>query len=278
MNETGLRGSFHRMGDEWNDCAALDYGCGRKAHTSGARFCRTHYNQHLRGELTPIKRRSPNGTRCAGPGPDGTDCGRKDIYQNDPTPLCKAHCVQYNNTGAMQVIVPRYRFGSLERNDDGNKCCTTCREWLPEQNYGKNSSTGDGLTGRCLRCANDASRERKFGVTRKQYDAILPAQGGVCWLCKHPPDFGRESLSVDHDHRCCGDKYKTCGNCIRGLICGACNLALGLFDHKPQRLEAAFRYLVEGVPHVLTYLRSKTEPAALSTIGVLRQEPLEPAV
>lgn len=268
---------FPPKGDDWNDCAALDYGCGRKAHTRGGRFCRTHYSQLQRGELTPIRRRSPNGTRCGGPGPDGTECGRKDIYQDDPTPLCKSHAAQYNDTGAMQVVVPRYKFASLERDDDGNKRCTSCREWLPEKDFGKdNTSAGDGLTGRCLRCANDASRLRKFGVTREQYDAILAAQGGVCWLCKEPPDFGRESLNVDHDHRCCDDKYKTCGSCIRGLICGACNLALGLLDHKPERLEAGFKYLVEGVPHVLAYLQSKSQSAAPPTVGTSRQESSEP--
>jgi hypothetical protein len=73
-----------------------------------------------------------------------------------------------------------------------------------------------GLTGRCLRWADDASRERKFGVTRKQYDAILAAQGGVCWLCKQTPDFGRESLSVDYDHRCCGDKKRLVATAFAG--------------------------------------------------------------
>ena len=268
---------FPPKGDGWNDCAALDYGCGRKAHTRGARFCRTHYNQHLRGEVTPIKRRSPNGTRCDGPGPDGTTCGRADIVQNDPVPLCKGHAAQHNKTGAMKVIVPRNKFASLERDDDGNKRCTGCRRWLPEQEYGQNSSTADRLMARCLRCSNDASRERKFGVSRKQYDAMLAAQGGVCWICKREPDFGRESLSVDHDHRCCDDKDKTCGNCIRGLICGACNLALGLFDHNPERLEASLKYLREGVPHVLAYLGLKGEVAALSNVGNPSQRSTDPA-
>lgn len=261
---------FSPKGDEWNDCAALDYGCERKAVTRGSRFCGTHYNQYYRGELTPIKRKSPNGTRCGGPGPDGTECGRKDIYQDDPVPLCKAHAVQQNDMGAMRVIVPRYRLGSLERDDDGNKQCTSCREWLPEKDYGKGGS-GDGLASRCLRCANDASRARKFGITREQYDALLAIQGGVCWICKQPPDFGRKSLSVDHDHDCCADKDKTCGNCIRGLICGACNLALGLFDHKPERLEAGFMYLVEGVPHILAHLQSREEPIALPVLLIPQQ-------
>ena len=168
----GSMWQFPPKGDEWNDCAALDYGCERKAHTPGARFCRTHYQQHHRGELRPIKRRSPNGTRCAGPGPDGAECGRKDIYQNDPIPLCKGHSHQYNKAVAMQPIVPRHKFGSLDRDDDDNKRCTSCRVWLPVQNFGKNSSAADGLTARCLKCANDASRKRKFGVTREQYDAI----------------------------------------------------------------------------------------------------------
>jgi hypothetical protein len=270
LERDGAMWQFPPKGDEWNDCAALDYGCGCKAVTKGSRFCGTHYNQYYRGDLTPIKRKAPNGTRCVGPGPDGTECGRKDMHQHDPIPLCKAHTAQYKDTGAMQVIVPRYKHASLRRDDDGNKRCTECLQWLPEDNFGKGDS-GDGLSSRCLRCANDASRARKFGITRETYDALLSFQGGVCWICKQPPDFGRNSLSVDHDHDCCPDKYETCGSCIRGLVCGACNLALGLFDHKPERLEAGFKYLVEGVPHVLAYLRSRADVAGLHTNGDRRQ-------
>ncbi|WP_371818271.1 endonuclease VII domain-containing protein [Pseudarthrobacter sp. C4D7] len=163
----------------------------------------------------------------------------------------------------MRVIVPRYKHASLVRDADGNKQCTTCRQWLPVDKFGKGGS--GGLASRCLQCANDASRARKFGITRETYDALLSLQGGVCWLCKQLPNFGRNSLSVDHDHNCCADKYKTCGGCIRGLLCGSCNLALGQFDHNPERLEAAFKYLVEGVPHILAYLQSRADVAALPT-------------
>lgn len=252
----GVMWQLRPKGDDWNDCAALDFGCGRKAKSRGARFCGTHYNQHYLGKLSPIKRKSPTGTRCNGPGVGDTACGRKDIYQDEPVPLCKSHAKQYNDKGQMEVIIPRHMFGSLIRDEDGNKRCTACGEWKSEREYGKGGSA-DGLSARCLRCANDASRKRKFGISREQYDAILAAQNGVCWLCKQLPDFGRESLSVDHDHKCCPDKNKTCGRCIRGLICGACNLALGLFNHDPDRLQAAKEYLVLGVPHVQTLLENE---------------------
>lgn len=255
LQAEGTMWQLQPKGDDWNDCSALDFTCGRKAHSKGARFCRTHYNQYYRGKLAPIKRKSPNGTRCQGPGPDATECGRNDIHQDQPIPLCKSHATQYNETGSMQIIVPRRRFGSLVRDDEGRKRCTACGLWKSEEAFGKGGSA-DGFASRCLPCSNDASRIRKFGITRAQYDAMLDAQGGVCWLCKEAPDFGRESLNVDHDHACCSDNYKTCGKCVRGLICGACNLGLGLFGHDPQRLEAARKYLTEGVSHVQEHLRS----------------------
>lgn len=64
-------------------------------------------------------------------------------------------------------------------------------------------------------------------MTLEEYNAKLEAQGGVCALCKSPPKV--MPLHVDHDHSCCPGK-KTCGNCIRGLVCWNCNVFLGKLE------------------------------------------------
>src|SRR5579864_5081802 len=67
--------------------------------------------------------------------------------------------------------------------------------------------------------------KRNFNLTLEGYNALLVSQGGLCSICKQPPE-DNEHLCVDHDHTCCpGDK--SCGQCIRGLICQHCNKGLG---------------------------------------------------
>lgn len=63
----------------------------------------------------------------------------------------------------------------------------------------------------------------KFGVTEDQYRELLAKQGGRCAICLKKP--GKYRLSVDHDHSCCPGA-RSCGRCIRGLLCGNCNLKL----------------------------------------------------
>ncbi|SCE63493.1 Recombination endonuclease VII [Micromonospora matsumotoense] len=82
----------------------------------------------------------------------------------------------------------------------------------------------------------------KFGFTYRQYLRMVDEQNGVCRICGNPPPDG-ERLAVDHDHGCCSGQ-KTCGQCIRGLLCKRCNSALGLFDDNPETLAAARAYVL----------------------------------
>jgi len=58
-----------------------------------------------------------------------------------------------------------------------------------------------------------------YGITEKEYESMLEAQGGKCAICKNPPKGGSRSkhLHIDHDH----DSGK-----IRGLLCLRCNTRL----------------------------------------------------
>lgn len=62
---------------------------------------------------------------------------------------------------------------------------------------------------------------------------MLKAQQYVCLICLGADATGRR-LAVDHDH--------TTGK-VRGLLCGACNTALGKMRDSPEQLRRAADYL-----------------------------------
>jgi hypothetical protein len=73
---------------------------------------------------------------------------------------------------------------------------------------------------------------------------MLAAQGGGCAICGATEPGGRGTFHVDHDHGCCaGTNRKTCGSCVRGLLCNGCNIGLGAFADDTTRLAAAIAYL-----------------------------------
>lgn len=73
-----------------------------------------------------------------------------------------------------------------------------------------------------------------YGLTLEQYNQMLLAQDGVCAICHQPDPEEGKALAVDHDHL-------TGTN--RGLLCGRCNKALGLFQDSPAVLQLAIHYL-----------------------------------
>lgn len=83
----------------------------------------------------------------------------------------------------------------------------------------------------------------RHGILPEQYDALLTSQGGCCAICQRDEPGGRSGRwHIDHDHICCSGK-KSCGRCIRGLLCASCNMALGLFRDNPGLLVNAVAYL-----------------------------------
>lgn len=106
---------------------------------------------------------------------------------------------------------------------------------------------------RAKRRANNATPEgksasiardlmRKYGLTVEAFDAMLSAQGGGCAVCGATPAVTGRRLAVDHDHGCCPGE-RSCGKCVRGLLCFACNSSLGKLGDDPARLRAAADYL-----------------------------------
>lgn len=90
---------------------------------------------------------------------------------------------------------------------------------------------------------------RKFGITLEQYDAMLQHQGGVCALCRNPPK--KKVLVVDHNHK---------NGKVRGLLCDACNRALGLIEVRIGSLFPLYFYLVRDGSSVLGNINPRNLP------------------
>lgn len=89
---------------------------------------------------------------------------------------------------------------------------------------------------------------RQYGLSKEQYESLAEEHQGLCAICKKPESVVHartgevQALAVDHDHACCPG-VKSCGRCVRGLLCRACNTGLGMFGDDEDRLGAALQYL-----------------------------------
>jgi hypothetical protein len=81
---------------------------------------------------------------------------------------------------------------------------------------------------------------RKYGLTEEQWQIIANAQRNRCAICIKP--FSRARLAcVDHDHET---------GLVRGLLCTACNYAVGERHDDVEWFRNAAKYLdMPTAPH-----------------------------
>jgi len=144
---------------------------------------------------------------------------------------------------------------------DGNTAKALCGRWMPRRMTACARTRGHG--GSCMTAENMARRrayrrdhphrespesrrksKRKYritcyGLTQEQFYLLLDAQQQACGMC-HEPFAQGQLIHIDHDHACCQAKGRSCGECIRGLLCHTCNIALG---HIERRYAMARAYL-----------------------------------
>lgn len=94
--------------------------------------------------------------------------------------------------------------------------------------------------------------KRTYGISLERYSQILKSQDYKCAICRLPESkISRKNglpmwLCIDHDHTCCPGT-KSCGDCVRGLLCHLCNTGLGKFRDNALFLANAAKY-VKGDP------------------------------
>jgi len=144
------------------------------------------------------------------------------------------------------------------------KCiCTKCGVLKnPDEFYHTRRKANNHLLHRAGECKVCALKDRKkhytenrdkilahkrfsnYGISKDEYFQMLDNQEGVCAICKGEERTRDTStnkvraLAVDHCH--------DTGN-VRGLLCRACNLALGFFKDNPDLLNRAIQYLENTV-------------------------------
>lgn len=74
---------------------------------------------------------------------------------------------------------------------------------------------------------------KRYGITLDEYDLLLEKQNNCCAVCKTHTDFLKRRLSVDHCHKT---------GKIRGLLCGPCNMSLGLLKEDIQIMNSLIQY------------------------------------
>lgn len=131
----------------------------------------------------------------------------------------------------------------------GEKECRTCHTVKSVRAFSRDSSNKDGLSNKCGECVRTSRTENKLrdslkrhNLTVPQYKNMLMAQEYSCAICETPQEDEWRALSVDHDHTCCPGQ-KSCGKCVRGLLCSKCNLGIGYFDDNAVKLSKAAKYL-----------------------------------
>lgn len=94
---------------------------------------------------------------------------------------------------------------------------------------------------------------REYGITQKDFLAMLESQDFKCVLCGGDIADGGQKTHIDHCHET---------NIVRGVLCSNCNQGLGLLKDDPTLFKRSKEYL------------SRSEPAKDTLLSMTRSEPL----
>lgn len=181
--------------------------CENNASAKG--LCKTHYGRHLRGARLDAPIPVPRTTmKC-----NFSDCNRRVAGYG----LCVTHRKQQRDGRELRPIVNRFTKYEIE-------ICTI-----------SGCDRHHHAQGMCQRHFSRASRHKLSSV---QFQALLLIDD--CPICHD--EMTEKSGAIDHDHACCPGE-RTCGKCIRGMICVRCNAGIGYFANDPGILMAAVDYL-----------------------------------
>lgn len=140
------------------------------------------------------------------------------------------------------------------------KTCNKCNKEKELTLFMKGSKYKDGYRNVCKRCHTNYMIEyyknnpeknkekikmnsgkspnwKRHKLTKEQFDNLISLYNGKCHSCKD-----RDAVNIDHDHKCC-PSARSCGKCIRGILCNQCNSSLGLLNDDLEKINKLFEYL-----------------------------------
>jgi len=195
-------------------------GCGYSVRNKNNHLCHAHRERLRRtGSLMLHKPITRQRFVCSVP-----DCGRKHASLG----YCTIHYDRLKKTGDVSADVPARIWRFTRVNSDGLRWCYTCEQWLIESEF-----TQTNVCSRCRQLTN-------YGMNRIEWDALFVSQGSACAICRSTE--GGNGWHTDHDHSCCPLR-KSCGKCVRGILCNGCNTGIGLLQDSAEILTAAAAYL-----------------------------------
>ena len=151
------------------------------------------------------------------------------------------------------------QFSKAANRPDGHQIrCKDCakevywekREGLVKKKREYNNKNRDSINAKAKAYRDedpDRNKNRKlkyyYSITFEQYSKMLKSQNYKCAICNGANPDGKD-LFVDHDHNCCPGG-RSCGQCVRGLLCNRCNWAIGAMNDNPDNFDRAKEYILE---------------------------------
>lgn len=140
------------------------------------------------------------------------------------------------------------------------KTCNACGNQKEIELFAKGKAYKDGYKNICKRCHTDymlnyyeqkndkrdaknkmntkyVASWKRHHLTEEQYNSLLSKFNGKCHVCRK-----ENATSIDHDHSCCSQN-RSCGKCVRGILCRGCNTALGSLKENNNTISNLLKYI-----------------------------------
>lgn len=121
------------------------------------------------------------------------------------------------------------------------KECCDCKESKTLDFFHIERTGKYARSGVCKDCKRWRYIKFRHNISKEKFMRILQAQHGLCPIGGEKLELDKK-ICVDHDHSCCIGS-RTCGECIRGLLCDKCNRGLAHFEDNPAYFRNAIMYL-----------------------------------